>query len=83
MIFRGITMHDEHRPSYFCRGSMYRPTLIEILTRGIGEFMSKKKVKKEITIKNVRFSPLMKTSIKRQLLAWAKSKDLEKVVMDK
>jgi len=83
MIFKGITIHDGHQPSYFCRGSMYRLTLREILTRGIGELMNKKKVKKEITIKNVRFSPLMKTSIKRQLLAWAKSKDLEKMVMDK
>lgn len=45
--------------------------------------MKKKKSKKETTIKNVNFSPLMKASISRQLLMWAKSKSLEKVELDK
>jgi len=83
MIFRGITVHDGHEPSYFCRGSMHRLSIGEILTRGISELMKKKKTKKETTIKNVNFSPLMKASISRQLLMWAKSKSLEKVELDK
>ena len=45
--------------------------------------MNKKKTKKETTIKNVNFSPLMKSSISRQLLMWAKAKSLEKVELDK
>ena len=45
--------------------------------------MKKKKTKKETTIKNVNFSPLMKASISRQMIAWAKSKSLEKVGLDK
>ncbi|NBW16863.1 MAG: hypothetical protein EBR82_53690 [Caulobacteraceae bacterium] len=83
MIFRGLTIHDGHQPSYFCAGSMYRPTLAEIIKRGIGELMAKKKTKKETTIKNVSFSPLMKQSISRQLMAWAKSKSLEKVQVER
>jgi len=83
MIFRGITIHDGHQPSYFCKGSMYRPTIAEIIKRGIGEVMAKKKTKKETTIKNVNFSPLMKQSISRQLMAWAKSKSLEKVQVER
>jgi hypothetical protein len=83
MIFKGIAIHDEHEPSYFCRGSMYQLSISEMLKRGIGELMKKKKTKKETTIKNVNFSPLMKASISRQLLMWAKSKSLEKVELDK
>jgi hypothetical protein len=45
--------------------------------------MKKKKTQKETTIKNVNFSPLMKQSISRQLMAWAKSKSLEKVQVER